>query len=111
MKMLMFNILVLITSAVTANKYCKIEQDKCDGDPHIACTGHANKEEATGQVCHSKNLLPMKKKYQDLILEEHNWYRNRIASGGLGNFPPATRMRVMVFLHTFYTFPHLISVF
>lgn len=25
---------------ITINPYCEIEKEKCDGKPHIACTGH-----------------------------------------------------------------------
>lgn len=50
--------------------------------------------------CEGENKLENMKPYINMILEEHNSYRNLVASGKVKCFYPAARMPLLVSLET-----------
>jgi len=70
--------------------WCHIENLYCNDKRHIACqTSYYQKV-----ICTNGSFIHMRE-YQNLIIEQHNLYRNNFAEGKLMKFPPASQMRVM----------------
>jgi len=79
--------LVVIVQAIDEN-YC--DPTLCDGDfRHTACDHYLEFAEGCGDEPEVVNFSPSNRK---LILDVHNQYRNKIASGRLPGYAPAMRM-------------------
>lgn len=89
---------VLLTNS--KSDFCSIETTKCAGEPHIGCTGFCLPNDVactkTLRNCKYLKIVPMTNSLKNLILNEHNKYRNDIAGGHLLGFPTASRMLKMV---------------
>lgn len=85
-------------SAQYRSDYCKIEKEKCNGKPHTACSGFCTDADCKALLgkCTYLKIVPMTNDLKNLILNEHNKYRNEIAGGHLLGFPPSSRMMKMV---------------
>ncbi|XP_063708733.1 antigen 5 like allergen Cul n 1-like [Culicoides brevitarsis] len=75
--------------------YCKLEKNPqaCNGKRHIACSGPPDswpKEE-----CENKQHIKISPSMRDLLITEHNKWREMLASGNVPNYPAATKMMKM----------------
>ncbi|XP_073822006.1 venom allergen-1-like [Musca autumnalis] len=59
---------------------------------HVACEN----KKMFGKACEGDPMLENMKPYKDMILNEHNFYRNKVASGKVNCFYPAVRMPCLV---------------
>jgi hypothetical protein len=76
---------------VTAD-YC--DPDLCaKGKKHIGCKNNGDFDHNCPK---NKTLLPLSEDNIELIVDLHNKYRNKIASGSDPRFKPASRMSTMV---------------
>lgn len=78
--------------------YCKLEREKCRGEPHIACSGFCSDIECKKSLgqCTSLKTVPFSDELKKLVVERHNELRNEIAGGKLKYYPPASKMMKMV---------------
>jgi hypothetical protein len=85
-------VISILIGLVTANKYC--DPKLCSNNQqHIAC-GNSGAFYPTCPA--NKELVEMSEANIQLILNNHNLYRNKIASGDETGFLPAARMATMV---------------
>uniref|UniRef100_A0A336LY23 CSON007728 protein n=1 Tax=Culicoides sonorensis TaxID=179676 RepID=A0A336LY23_CULSO len=69
--------------------YCELGKIKCGRNKHIGCKNESGFE--INSACMNIEVHNMSE-YRELLLKEHNKYRNLIASGEYRDFPSATKM-------------------
>lgn len=103
-------VIILIILLITLNgsvlgqdqKYC--DPSLCTSwngeiEPHIGCPGNAP------NYCPPDTVeIVMTQGWIDYIVHKHNKFRNDLAGGGVGQFPAASRMPLMVRLSYFNVF-------
>ena len=89
--------LLLLSSFVTCEtNYCLTSL--CSGLKHIACE---NSGDFSPSCPSDRKILDLFEEHKQLILDEHNKLRNKIASGQEIGFNKAAMMTTMVFLKNF----------
>lgn len=89
---------ICVLQASAKEDYCKIQEEACNEEPHIACKGFCTDDSCKAQLkkCSNLKMVPITDDLKKLILHKHNQFRNEIAGAHILGFPPASRMLKMV---------------
>lgn len=74
--------------------YCELAKIKCGRNKHVGCERDSGF--TVNSSCKNIKVHNMTASYKNLLLKEHNVYRDLVASGNHKNFPGASKMLEMV---------------
>lgn len=74
--------------------FCELAKIKCGRNKHVACEKDSGF--SVNPACKKIQVHNMNTEYKDLLVKEHNSYRDLVASGNQQNFPSASKMLEMV---------------
>uniref|UniRef100_A0A336M212 CSON007727 protein n=1 Tax=Culicoides sonorensis TaxID=179676 RepID=A0A336M212_CULSO len=93
---LLLSIIYSMTATIDSSvDYCKIEKQKCKNiGQHIGCSasGYPFKKQSN---CTNIKQVKLSNRNKNYILKLHNNLRNKLASGNIQKYPPASRMLEM----------------
>lgn len=72
--------------------WCEIQSKYCEGREHIGC--EPNKYPYNKEVTNI-TLIPITVELKKFIVDKHNYYRNRVASGAIKDYPSSSKMNQM----------------